>query len=438
MRAIALADSDSYAKWGAAMLSRLPAGWDAELIIVRTPKLPSAAQLATALSSTSIAPASVRVLDFDDAVARLHGERPELVVVATIGPLADIAIAAVLGVGRGGDNSWRPVIVSGMPGIAFPERRRALVYRSQADVVVLHSLAEVRRFGVIAERNSIDQEFALSTLPFLLDGQRGAGTDVIFAAQALVPPRLDQRVRLLEWLAEAARREPGRRVVVKVRAVAGEQQTHAERFDYAALLEDYLADAPPNLVVEGGPMHEHLARAAGLVTVSSTAAIEAIAHGVPVLVLDDFGVSHELINEVFEGSGLLGGRAALLAGDFRLAEPEWLADNYFHGAEADTWLGIVEAKMQLAASGRLPARTRIARGGGGTLRRAWDRRRALGRYDRSALGLLALVIGTPVRAAVLGIGSLASITSDAGRQPLALADAATPLERDRQQSRRTP
>lgn len=430
MRVVAVADSDSYVKWGAAMLSRLPAGWEAELLVVRTPKLPSAAQLATALSGSVIEPATVRTLHFDAVVARLRAERPDLVIAATIGPLADLVIAAVLE-----DADWRPVVISGVPGIALPERRRALVYRSQADLMVLHSVTEVRRFRAIARRNCIEQDFGLATLPFLLEGHRGAGTDVVFAAQALVPPRRDQRVRVVEWLAELARRHPDRRVVIKVRAAAGEAQTHAERFGYAQLVEEHLVDRPANLVVEGGPMHEHLARAGGLVTVSSTAAIEAIAHGVPVLVLDDFGVTPELINEVFEGSGLLGGRSALVAADFRLAEPCWLSDNYFHGVEADTWLLAVREKLDLARAGALPVRARIARGDGGALRRAWDRRRALGRYDRSALGLVALAIGTPARAAVLALGSLAAVTADRPRQPVALDDDAPALDRDRQQPR---
>lgn len=433
MRAIALADSDSYVKWGAAMLSRLPEGWDVELLVVRTPKLPSAAQLATALSGSVIERGSVRVLGFEAAVARIRSEKPDLIIAATIGPVVDLAVAAVLT-----GASWRPVIISGMPGIALPERRRALYYRSQADLIVLHSVTEMRRFAVIADRNGIEQDFALATLPFLLEGRRGSGTDVIFAAQAIVPPRRDQRVRVLEWLAEFARRHPDRRVVVKVRAVHGEQQTHAEHFGYQELADELFADRPANLVIEGGAMHEHLERAGALVTVSSTAAIEAIATGVPVLVLDEFGVTPQLINEVFEGSGLLGGREALLAGDFRLAEPDWLLDNYFHGVGSDTWVAAVQDRLDRARAGTLPVRGRVIRGGGGTLRRAWERRRALGRHDRSLLGLVALAIGTPARALVLAIGSLAAITTEVPpRQPVALPDAATPLERDRRQSRPT-
>lgn len=421
MRAIALADSDSYAKWGAAMLSRLPAGWDAQLILVRTPKQPSADQLATALSGSRVEPSAVQILDFDDAVALVRAERPDLLIASVIGPLADLVIAAVL---DGAD--WRPIVISGMPGIAFPERRRALVYRSQADIVVLHSVTEVTRYRAIARSNGIVQEFGLATLPFLLEAERGAGTDIVFAAQAVVPPRRDQRVRLLGWLVELAQRNEGQRIVIKVRAAAGEQQTHAERFGYPELLEECYPDAPANLVVEGGPMRDHLARAGGLVTVSSTAAIEAIAHGVPVLIVDDFGVSPELINEVFDGSGLLGGRSALLAKDFRLAEPTWLSENYFHGLDADTWLSAVEEKMAAAAEGKLPVRPRIVRGSGSPLRRAWDRRRALGRYDKTLIGLVALALGTPARAGVLALRSLAAMTNDRPLVPLPLDDEPSP------------
>ena len=127
-------------------------------------------------------------------------------------------------------------------------------------------------------------------------------------------------MRLLGWLADAARRRPQRRVVVKVRARAGEAQTHAESYDFAELLADPSVRAelggtlPPNLVVEDGPMADHLARASALVTVSSTAVLEAIAEGVPALVIDEFGVEPKLINTVFVGSGLFGGAEALVAG----------------------------------------------------------------------------------------------------------------------------
>ena len=48
-------------------------------------------------------------------------------------------------------------------------------------------------------------------------------------------------------------------------------------------------------------MHDALRRSRGLATVSSTAALEAIAMNRPTLIISDFGVSAEMINLVFEG-----------------------------------------------------------------------------------------------------------------------------------------
>ncbi|MFG1695417.1 DUF6716 putative glycosyltransferase [Nonomuraea sp. NPDC049309] len=98
-------------------------------------------------------------------------------------------------------------------------------------------------------------------------------------------------------------------------------------------------------------MREHLEQAAGFVTVGSTAALEAIAMGVPSLVLSDFGVSAEMINLVFEGSGLLGTLDDLAQGRFRTASPAWCAASYFHPAERDDW---ARRLAELVASGPRP------------------------------------------------------------------------------------
>ena len=210
-------------------------------------------------------------------------------------------------------------------------------------------------------------------------------------------------MRLLGWLADAARRRPQRRVVVKVRARAGEAQTHAESYDFADLLADPSVRAelggtlPPNLVVEDGPMADHLARASALVTVSSTAVLEAVAEGVPSLVIDEFGVEPKLINTVFVGSGLFGG-----ADDARrrarrgIRTPEWLDDNYFHGADADDWLERLDGLVARRRGRAAPARRR-----GSTTSRA---ARCVGRssasgcsghHDRSLEGAAAMLVACP-------------------------------------------
>ena len=248
---------------------------------------------------------------------------------------------------------------------------------------------------------------------------RNQNGEVIFAAQAKVPAERADRLALLSWLAESARRHPYLRVIVKVRAARGEQQTHAERYDYADLIDELDPPAPHNLVVAGGAMSDHLAGAAGLVTVSSTAAIEAIALSIPVIIVEDFGVSAELINTVFEGSGLLGNCGDVVEGRFRRPSAAWLDDNYFHAASRNNWIDGVGTLLLARATGDFPLKPPRHGAFGGVLRRAWDRKRALGRFDRSWSGLIALAIGTPARYALIVVRR---VRSRRGRARLAGAE----------------
>jgi hypothetical protein len=402
MRIVGIADSDSYVKWGASLLSSIPDGSEVSLIIVRSPKQPSADQLQSALSGTAISADAVRVLDFDAAVSAVRVGQPDAVLVSSIGPLADVLIEALVTL-PANSAIRRPIVVSGLPGIGLPARRKALMYRSQADLVVLHSKREVRRFVRIAEHNRLEQRFGLATFPFLDDRSRGGRPDgdVVFAAQAIVPVSTRERILLLSWLVQFARRHGERRVVIKVRARSGEAQTHAEEHGFEDLLAAKFAGAPANLVVEDGPMADHLDRASALVTVSSTAALEAIARDIPVLIIDEFGISPALINEVFIGSGLLGSADDLLEGRFFEARESWKQDNYFHDTAENDWFGQLATLVEQHAADPLAARQRVVRGRGGRLRRAWDRRQALGVNDTSPLGLAALIVGTPARRLVI-------------------------------------
>ncbi len=401
VKLLAVADSDSYVKWGAALLSRAPAGWDRRLVVLASPVLPSADQLSAALATSGRSFARPAVIDLAALAVRVAKQQPDVVLLSVRGPLVKVVVRAIVGAA-----ARRPVIVTGLPGISVPATRKAVAHRAQADLFVVHSRRELREFTALAETMRVPQQFALATLPFLPPpvpvrvpspaSSPGLAGDIIFAAQAKVPALKSERLALLGWLAESARRHPSIRVVIKVRATHGEQQTHAETHDYAALLPLLQQPAPANLVVEGGAMSAHLATAGGLVTVSSTAAVEAIALGRPVLILGDFGVDAEMINTVFIGSGLIGGSSDLIDGDFRHPDAAWLDDNFFHGQGCDDWVATVTELLEQRANDELPLKVLQRGTAGGRLRRAWDRKRALGRFDRSWTGMLALAIGMPL------------------------------------------
>jgi hypothetical protein len=405
---VGIVDTDSFAKWGAHLLAAAPEDWSLELLVVRTPRTASPAQLRSAFRGLDdrlahLATEPPAPLEVDAVVERLRLDPPDAVLVSVIGPVAELLIEEVhRRVPR------RPVLVTGLPGISFPAKWKGVFSRARADLFVLHSHREVRDYEALASENGVEPFFALATLPFAAAPARTAPhgaarrssartpDSVVFAAQPSVPPTREERTRVVQWLAETARQHPEWRVVVKTRAVAGEQQTHREAFPYADLVP---ADAPPNLVVATGPMATHLDRAVALVTISSTAVLEAVARGIPALTLTDFGISRPLINEVFVDSGLEGDAIDLVDGIFGRVRPDWMRDNYFHQESDDDWVIRTDRLMALRDVGALVDRPAARRSRGGVLRRAWERKNALGPADRSVLGLAALVAGVPVRTA---------------------------------------
>jgi hypothetical protein len=424
LRVVAIADADSFVKWSAALLDAVP-GIRRHMLLVRTPLTVSREQEHMALAGTSFGDASVTRLGFDGVLGWLRGHLPDVVVLAGRGHFVRL-IARVI------DRlPQRPVVVSGLPGMSIPAQRGALEYRRESDLMVVHSHRELRAFETLGDRIGMPVPLALATVPFarsapgasvgigsrtragavdavgVADAARGGvlvaererrGTDLVFAAQALVPAERHEREELVDILLRAAAARPNRRVVVKLRSRPGEAETHLERDAYAELL----ADRPANLVFSYEPMSLALSRAEGLVTVSSTAAVEAIARGVPVIALNTFGVHKPLLNTVFVGSRLLGDADDVVARRFRHPEADWMHDNYFHPASKSDWWQRVQELVMLRRGGALAAKA-VPAGRFGPLQAAWHRKSVLGSEDRSFIGSVALGIGAPLVQGLIGM-----------------------------------
>ena len=344
---VAIADSDSYLKWSAATLRRLPSAYTSRQLVIANPVLPSAAQIRAA----SAGPAEIGSFG---AVRRiLRSEQPEVVLLAGTGPV----VAALLATPEL-QRADRPVLVTGMPGVSVPASPRAVSLRAGCDLLVVHSRREQAEYAALADQLAPGLRVGLATLPFLADpylppAVAAERSDLVFAAQAKVPATRPDREAILLALAET------QSAVVKLRAVDGEPQTHRERWPYPVLVDDLARQGriDPNAIrFSGGSMGAALSVARGLVTVSSTAALEAMAAGVPVLIISDFGVSAELINLVFAGSGCLGTLDDLRAGRFVHPDPAWSMANYFHPAADDDWLAILASLADARAVGPLPRR----------------------------------------------------------------------------------
>jgi hypothetical protein len=411
---IAVAESDSFLKWAVSLFGQLPAGTKTEVVVACSPARPSASQRIAALSGTAYAGHDPEVLSPGQLLKRVERDRPDAVLLALTGPSVHAYSEAL------SKSSHRPVLMTGIPGIAIPARRRAWGYRGAVDLWIVHSHREAEEYDQVRQQMGMKGKLGLATIPFLakpadilpeqelatvgnsaglqafehsasptLEGDTSVEplnapaepqrNRVLFATQGKVPRVKKDRLQILLSLARLAANRPDLEVVVKTRGAIGEFHTHHEPYHFAALWQELVdageVHAPDALTFAAGSMAEQLANAVALVTVSSTAVLEAMALDIPVLLIDEFGVSENLINQVFVGSGVMGGLDELERGDFRHPETWWLADNYFHPRSDNTWIGMLDELVTQARAGELPTIASGLNKGRSAKRRRLDRLR---------------------------------------------------------------
>lgn len=332
---VAVADSDSYLKLACTTLSALPASWDRRVVLVRTPIEPTPEQVAAATAGTCFENREIPVLT--RAALTYDSLDGHIIFAAATGPVVSELFTKLL---RSKANAVRPAaLVSALPGVAYPATTKGWAYRRSADAFIVHSHAEAREFSQLAEAETGHcPDILVSKLPFLKTAgfpqpQPASIDTVVFAAQAKVPVERAEREDILLALDRTARLNPAVRVIIKLRARAGEPQTHAEAHPYDSLWESLVAAGrvgAGRVEFATGAMDRVLAPGAALLTVSSTAALEAVDRGLPVLVLTDFGLNDQMLNSVFRGSGLLGSLDDAAALNFSFPNRAWLRENYFH------------------------------------------------------------------------------------------------------------
>lgn len=351
-----MADSDTRWKWGAAVADRLagdrPVRTHATLLLGRS--VPNARQLA----EVDARPETLRRASLAETVTDLAGTDAEVVVLATIGG----GVQALL---QGLARAWagrarRPVVVTGYVGLVYEKLVDGLLNRAGADIVLANSAHDADRFRAVYAGLGIDPDVVVRTaLPFL--GGRphdpgAAGRDrpftVTFVAQPGVPESRSERRYALRQAIEHAVRHPERRVLVKLRGRLGERTTHVEPYHYETLLP--AGGRPANLELVYGAMGAVLDETDLCVTVSSTAAIEAMHRNVPTAILVDFGIREALGNQLFVGSGALTSWRELHAGAVPQVDPEWAAR---HGVrDPEPYANLQRRVAELVASDRPPLR----------------------------------------------------------------------------------
>ena len=321
---IVLADSDSRWKWGVATARQLLPRAGVSGIICEGPNNPSERQLA----EVAPRPDSLRVLPLPRALDAVTREAPAVVIVALPGGSCQAVLQWAAA--RWPTPGPRPLFITGYVGVVYEKMLDGLLNRAGSDVLLANSPADVNRFtsaltGVGADAAAV----TLTKLSFLSgqlyhrDPERPY--TLTFAPQPGVPRTLGEREYIVTRLHRYATMHPDHDVLVKLRGTPGEALTHTEHYPFQRLIAKLGDQRPPNLEVVLGSMSETLSVTDLLVTVSSTAAVEAMHRGIPTAILTDFGIRESLGNHFFTGSGCYASFNDLDELAAPQVDPEWAA-----------------------------------------------------------------------------------------------------------------
>ncbi|RVU18247.1 hypothetical protein EOT10_32225 [Streptomyces antnestii] len=356
-RVAVLADSDTRWKWGALTARRIttdesPLGG----FLLRGRATPTPRQLdEVGVRADSLD--EVTAVEFLRAMER-DADRYDVVVLALVGGAVQAMLHGLARAWQG--RTKRPVVVTGYVGVVYEKLADGLLLRHGADLVLANSRHDADRFRAVYE--GVDADASAVTecaLPFLGGAPYEEKHDpytVVFAAQPSVPDTPADRAYLLGRLVQHARLHPDREVLLKLRSKPGEHTTHIEEAPYQKLAQRIEGGLPANCRLVYGHMGEVLDRTDLLVTVSSTAALEAMHRRIPTVLLTDLGVREALGNHHFTGSGCLASWDQLDAGHLPEADARWVSrQGVAADGTYDTAFDTARARVTgLLAADRLP------------------------------------------------------------------------------------
>lgn len=257
----------------------------------------------------------------------------------------------------------RPLIGACFPGVEFtPER--GIQNRRFLDLICFNSASDMEVYRRIVPEADRRNQSAIKYSPLLLRRsdrmKAGPIRKVYFFAQAIVPETLAGRIDMLRLVNDCAIRHPDKAFVVKLRHLRGENvhHVHREAFSYEWLVErGMVGPLAPNVAFSAASMRECLEDADYALTCSSTAALEALAHGVPAAFFLDYEGPDRLngpARSALTGSGLILSRQEVLNLTVREPAPAWMNGILSDPGDMGRVLEIIRAFRERQGSGVAP------------------------------------------------------------------------------------
>ncbi len=237
------------------------------------------------------------------------------------------------------ENIARPVFFGGYCGIVYEKFSLGLLARQPLDIFYVNSKYDYKMFrGMLAEYRVPDSSnIKLTGLPLLdLSCQKSKPASsrkiksLLFAGQPTVPESLAERTCIVYSLILYCQKYPDRKVYLKPRHKPNQDSVHKTLFHYQRILEKLSRKIaiPANLILTYESILSLLDRVDLCLTVSSTAAFEAVNKGVPVGFLMDFGIREDYGTTYFVGSGCAITFTDLLADVHIEPDKSWWKDRY--------------------------------------------------------------------------------------------------------------
>jgi Putative glycosyltransferase (DUF6716) len=249
-----------------------------------------------------------------------------------------------------------PVTISGWVGVIIENITAGYLARYTTDIVAVNSRSDLATFQSIARSLELPTDnLLLCGLPLLSGKVRNPPVDtpiktVMFADQPTVPQTREDRLYVYQRLMAYAQAHPDRQVVLKPRHRIDEDTFHRMRFHPEVLLASL--KKPTNFSIDYTPVSERLANLDLMLTVSSTAALEALGAGIRAAFIADLDVREQLGNHIFLDSGLLRTFDQLEHDEIGVPNATWIEDYFFDTDGLTPAEQIADRAVELAESDR--------------------------------------------------------------------------------------
>lgn len=261
----------------------------------------------------------------------------------------------------------RPLTVSMTVGLVLDRAFYGTYsFRDGADVILVNRESDIEKlrglfdsYGnsgpkILACRCPIFAEFGTGEAKYEDDPRK-----IVFAVQTDVPRNAAEREYITDCLLALAEADPRYEIIIKPKHRLTERSAHPQTFPYEhILLKKTIKRTYKNVRISYDNMAELIRKSDAVISVSSTAVIEALSFGKRAAAIADLGVRENLGNTYFLGSGLLTTFERLIADDWPRCNREWLKGE-LGARQLDEALSGLLGDVAEAKAGRLAPKVSI-------------------------------------------------------------------------------